>query len=150
MRRGLPLLLASLSWLPIAACGNDFEPPDRRARVDRAQTRYSASLFDSIRWATEDSRLLYGNTVYAERCARCHGPMGSGDTEYARGRGLTVPSLIVSDGALVDLDSLRRAIYTGHSEGMPVFSEGGIGLRGIDAAAAYILLDLRPEVGGRE
>ena len=45
-------------------------------------------------------------------------------------------------------DSLRRRIYTGHASGMPVFGDGTLDPRTIDATAAYILLGLRPEVLG--
>ena len=45
---------------------------------------------------------------------------------------------------------LRRTIYIGHESGMPIYGDGDLSFRQIDATAAYILLTLRPEVLGRE
>lgn len=81
-------------------------------------------------------------------CRRCHGPLGRGDTEYARARGVEVPSLVEPDWPLAELDSVRRAIYVGHEAGMPTFGARDLDSREIDAAAAYVLLTLRPEILG--
>jgi mono/diheme cytochrome c family protein len=129
-----------------AACEQEFEPPDRAERVGRAAARYSAAIFDSVSWTADDARLTAGNEVYAERCRRCHGTLGRGETEYARERGLTVPSLVAPEWPYTDLDSLRRKIYVGHESGMPIFGDGQLEVREIDATAAYILLTLRPDV----
>jgi mono/diheme cytochrome c family protein len=129
-------------------CGHDFEPPDRSQRVLTAERAYSAALFDSISWASQDARVLEGNTVYAEDCRRCHGQLGAGVTAYARERNLAVPSLVEPDWPLEELDALRREIYVGHESGMPVFGQGGLSLWQVDAVAAYILDVLRPEVLG--
>ena len=47
---------------------------------------------------------------------------------------------------MADVDSLRRMIFIGHESGMPVFGDGDLSLREIDATAAYILRTLRPDV----
>ena len=86
--------------------------------------------------------------AYAEQCGRCHGTLGQGDTDYARARDLAVPSLVEPDWAFESIDSLRRRIYAGHESGMPVFGDGTLDPREIDAAAGYILLGLRPEILG--
>lgn len=135
---------ASLACLVVSACGHDFEPPDRSARVERAALEYSAALFDTIGWDDQEARLLQGNTAYAERCRRCHGPFGRGETEYARSRGLDVPSLADATRTMV-LDNVRRSVYIGHEDWMPIFGEGGLSLREIDATAAYVLATLTTE-----
>jgi mono/diheme cytochrome c family protein len=139
---------ATLSMVFTIACGHDFEPPDRAQRVLEAERAYSAALFDSISWASQEVRVLEGNTVYAEECRRCHGQLGEGRTAYARERNLTVPSLVEPDWPLAERDALRREIYVGHESGMPVFGEGDLSLWQVDAVAAYILDVLRPEVRG--
>ena len=69
----------------LSACeGQRFEPPDRAERVDRAEGVYSPALFDTIRWADEQARLLAGNLVYAEECRRCHGAHRAG-AQHGRG-----------------------------------------------------------------
>ena len=145
MRR-TPLLVAVAAGAVLAACHQEFEPPDRAERVDRAAARYSSVLFDSVSWIADDARLTAGNEVYAGRCRRCHGTLGRGETDYAGERGLTVPSLVAPEWRYADLDSLRRKIYVGHESGMPVYGDGELELREIDATAAYILLTLRPDV----
>lgn len=141
--RRLALVLASLG---LVACGHDFEPPDRGARVELAAARYSTSLFDTIAWHDSAVRTQQGNMVYAEKCRRCHGRMGEGGTDYARGRGLIIPPLTRPDWPFSELDTLRRMLYVGHEVGMPIYGEGRLSVREIDATAAYILLTLRPEV----
>lgn len=128
-----------------AGCGHDFDPPDRAAQVQEAEAAYEPALFDSVTWASDSVRALDGNAVYAEKCRRCHGPLGRGQTPYALDRELEVPSLVEPDWALAHLDSLRRAIFVGHEEGMPIYGSGGISPREIDGAAYYILEVLRPD-----
>lgn len=132
----------------ILGCEHEFEPPDPSLRVERAAAAYSPALFDTVTWESQDLRITQGNVAYAEQCRRCHGTLGRGGTDYARARDLAVPSLVEPAWAFASLDSLRRRIYTGHESGMPVFGDGTLDPRGIDATAAYILLDLRPEVLG--
>lgn len=141
------MAVACVSWAAVA-CEHEFEPPDRGQRVQAAAAEYTAALFDSVTWASQDARILEGNTIYAEDCRRCHGQLGRGDTEYARARGLEVPSLVEPGWPLDSLAALRREIYIGHEAGMPVFGEGGLSLWQIDAVADYILTVLRPEVLG--
>lgn len=69
-------------------------------------------------------------------------------TEYARARGLEVPSLVEPGWSLDDLSALRRQIYVGHESGMPVFGQGGLTFRQMDAVAGYILDVLRTEILG--
>ena len=134
--------------LALSACGHEFEPPDRAERVAEAAAQYSTALFDSIAWADEEARTEEGNEVYAEKCRRCHGPLGRGETAYARERGLQVPSLVEPDWPIASMDSLRRVIYVGHEEGMPGWGVAGIAPREIDSSAYYILNSLRPELLG--
>lgn len=141
---GVALLVAMCATL---GCGDhEFEPPDRAERVERAASRYSVSLFDTVQWADSAAILTEGNAVYAEECRRCHGPLGAGGTEYARQRNLAVPSLVAPNWPMAHLDSLRRMIFIGHEVGMPVYGDGDLTPRQIDAAAAYILEELRPDV----
>ncbi len=137
-----------LAALATTACHQEFEPPDRAARVANAEVRYSATAYDTITWGDESARLTAGNTAYAERCRRCHGTLGRGQTDYARERGLDTPSLVEAEWPLARLDSLRHKIFVGHESGMPIFGDSDLTLRDMDAVAAYILLTLRPEVLG--
>lgn len=145
MRRGLvPRML--LLALVAGACEHEFEPPDRAVRVARADSIFTTAIFDTVAWIDEGTRVAEGNLVYTEECRRCHGTLGRGTTDYARARELDVPSLVQPDWPFAQVDSLRRRIYIGHEVGMPIFGDGDLTLRQIDAAAAYILLTLRPEV----
>lgn len=142
------VIMATLALATLAsACGDpEFEPPDRSARVERADSIYSPALFDTISWPSEAALLTEGNALYAEECRRCHGTLGQGGTDYARERGLTVPSLVEPEWPMADTDSLRHMIFVGHESGMPIYGDGDLSPRQIDATAAYILLTLRPDV----
>ena len=146
-RRALSSLSLTLV-LATTACGHEFEPPDRGERIRQAQLTYSATLFDSITWAEGEDREALGNEIYAEKCRKCHGPLGRGETDYARQRNLRIPSLVEPAWAFASMDSLHKTIYVGHEEGMPVYGDGGITPREIDAVASYILNVLRPDVLG--
>ena len=146
MNRGTGVVLLAVVWAAMACADQEFEPPDRAIRTDRAAASYSVAMFDTVDWPDEDTQLTAGNAVYAEECRRCHGPLGLGDTDYARQRDLTIPSLVVREWPLADVDSLRRKIFIGHESGMPVFGDGDLTPRQIDAGAAYILRSLRPDV----
>jgi len=142
--RGSALLVGLIA---ISGCGDHkFEPPDPSVRVDRAEAAFSTAMFDTIGWDSEATELTEGNTIYAEQCRRCHGPLGQGGTDYARERNLAVPSLVAPNCPLAQPDSLRRRIFVGHVSGMPVYGDGELTPRQIDAAAAYILRTLRPDV----
>ncbi|HSM36004.1 MAG TPA: cytochrome c [Longimicrobiales bacterium] len=138
------LLLAS----SVGACQEpEFEPPSRAERVEEAAARFDPAMFDTISWASEAQRVLEGNAVYAAECRRCHGTVGRGGTGYARSRGLEVPSLVEADWPYADDPlAVRRRIFTGHEEGMPTWGIAGISARQIDAVAAYLTDDLRPEI----
>lgn len=142
------LALASLALVAVlAGCGHhEFEPPDKTERFEEAALAYSPALFDSIQWNAHEDWDYLGNAVYIDMCRKCHGSLGKGDTDYARQRGLTVPSLVEKEWGLASMDSLHRVIYVGHEEGMPIYGDGGITLRQIDAVAHYILEVLRPDV----
>lgn len=142
------LCLAAALVVTATACGHDFEPPDRGARVEQASAVYTSAMFDSISWDDGGVRLSDGNTIYAEECRRCHGQLGRGQTDYARERRLEVPSLVEPEWHLAALDSLRRSIFVGHATAMPLFGDGDLSLRQIDAVGAYIIDVLRPEVLG--
>lgn len=147
MKRALPVVLSAVV-LAVTACGHEFEPPDKGERIRQAELTYSPSLFDTVEWAQDQNRDVLGNEIYAEKCRKCHGPMGRGDTDYSRERGLVIPSLVDAEWGYASIDSLHKTIYVGHEEGMPVYGDGGITPREIDAVASYILNVLRPDVLG--
>ena len=139
--------VVAVSVLAAGCSDPEFEPPSRAERVADADRRFDPALFDSIDWPEQSERMLAGNAVYAAECRRCHGPLGRGDTEYARANHLAVPSLVEPDWDLADDPiALRRAIYIGHEAGMPTWGVAGITVREIDAVAAYLAEDLRPEL----
>lgn len=144
MRRAL--LVLGLAWTA-AACGDhEFHPPSEEERTARADSAYSPALFDSIAWSSDSVRIESGNLVFADECRRCHGPLGRGDTDYARENELDVPSLVEPDWAYAEnIDSVRHQVFVGHGE-MPNWGIVRLSPREIDAAAAYVLEQLRPEV----
>ena len=142
----LRILLAA-GALAATACSHEFEPLDQKARALEAEKLFSAAAFDSLDWESDSVRSSAGNAVYAEKCRRCHGPMGEGQTEYARERGLDTPSLVARDWAYASsLDEVRHKIFVGHEGGMPIFGVNGITPREIDGSAYYLLYTLRPDV----
>jgi mono/diheme cytochrome c family protein len=146
-KRELRLLASTLLFLAPAACGHHFEPPDRSDRVAEAEGLYSAAIFDSLTWSSDDDRALAGNGVYVDKCRKCHGPLGIGDTEYAQGRGLEVPSLVELDWDFSGgLEAVRRYIFVGHENGMPTWGVAGLSPREIDSTAFYVIAQLRPEI----
>lgn len=142
------ILAAVILLPPVAGCGeHKFEPPSREERVEEAEELYSPALFDSIAWSDEEERALQGAVVFASECRNCHGRMGRGGTDYARGRGLDVPSLVEPEWQYAGkLEEARRRIFVGHPAGMPTWGVAGITPREIDAVAFYVLERLRPEV----
>ena len=140
----LALILATA----VAACDDhEFHPPGEEERAARADSMYQAASFDTIAWASDSARIQTGNLVFADECRRCHGPLGRGDTDYARERELDVPSLVTPDWPYAtSVDTVRRQIFVGHGPGMPEWGVGRLTAREIDAVAAYVLRQLRPEV----
>jgi mono/diheme cytochrome c family protein len=136
--------------LGLAACGGqDFEPPDRTVQVAEADALLGPAAFDTVLWASDEVRASEGNLVYAAKCRVCHGSLGAAGSEYARERGLDVPSLVQPEWRYAaSLDSVRHRIFVGHPAGMPTFGVAGITLREIDGVAYYVLYHLRPEVLG--
>lgn len=148
-RRARRLAWTALVGVAALACGGDheFEPPDRAARVAAAESAFARMSFDTVTWASDSARALAGSELYAAECRKCHGYLGRGDTDYARQRELDVPSLVGADAAHAgDVDSVRHRIYVGHQSGMPSWGVGRLTVRQIDAAAYYVVHQLRPEV----
>lgn len=142
-------LVATVAILLVAAGCSDheFHPPSEEEEEARADSLYSPALFDTLTWSSDSARIETGNLVFADECRRCHGPLGRGETDYARENELHVPSLVQEDWRFADMiDSVRHVVFVGHGEGMPDWGVGRLSPRQIDAAAAYILELLRPEV----
>ena len=138
---------AWFALLMLGACkDHEFHPPDKQERVAAAEAEYSPAAYDTIAWSSQDARLAEGNSVYATKCRKCHGPFGEGGTEYARDQNVAPPSLIAPDWPYASsIDSVRHRIFVGHEAGMPTFGVGGITPREIDAVAHYVLAQLRPD-----
>lgn len=150
MRRLTAITGLLAAGLLTAACGDhEFEPPPEEEQVAHADSLYSPALFDSITWGSEPARIRAGNLVFADECRRCHGPLGRGDTDYAVENDLDVPSLVTEDWEYGnDIQAVRRVIFTGHVGGMPDWGPTRLTPRQIDAAAFYLIEQLRPEVMG--
>ena len=145
----LTAALAGLALLTtLGGCeGKKYEPPSEEEKVAQAEELYSPALFDTLSWGSDSLRLAQGNLVYADECRRCHGYIGEGETAYAEERAIEVPSLVAEDWTYAgDLEAVRRRIFVGHPTGMPNWGVGQLTPRQIDAAAFYILEQLRPEV----
>lgn len=140
--------LVAVAWLAgVAACGHrEFDPPDRQARIQDAEVRFSSVRFDTLTWESDVVRARTGNEVFARKCRNCHGTLGRGSTDYAQARGLTVPSLVESEWPLASIDSVRHRVFVGHAGGMPTWGVAGITLAEIDAVSYYVLESLRPDV----
>jgi mono/diheme cytochrome c family protein len=147
-RRAFGPLAAALATVLFGACAeHKFDPPDRDSQIARADSGFSMALFDSVDWASDTVRAFDGNVVYATYCRNCHGPLGAGDTEYARNRQLEVPSLVQPEWRLADSrDSILHRIFVGHVAGMPTWGVAGISPREMDAVTYYLTEVLRPEV----
>lgn len=143
--RGTVLALAVTA--ATACSDHEFHPPSDEERAIEAESHYSTALFDSIDWASPSERIRAGNLVFADECRRCHGPLGRGEAAYADEHDLDVPSLVEPDWTYMgQFDSVRHQIFVGHGFEMPSWGVGRLSPRQIDAAAAYLLLQLRPEV----
>ena len=146
MTKRLTLLTLALGLAAGACSDHEFHPPDEESRSAQADTLYSPVAFDTLTWSSDSARIATGNLVFADECRRCHGPVGRGDTDYARENELDVPSLVEEDWAYAgSIDSVRHAIFVGHGE-MPEWGIGRLSTREIDAVATYLLRQLRPEM----
>lgn len=145
---GALLAWGLLTGVLVAGCGDrEFEPPDREARVEAAAADFTMAVFDTVTWADPDERAFRGNVVYATHCRSCHGSVGEAGTDYARERGLEVPSLVRKDWRLAGArDSVLHRIFVGHAAGMPTWGVAGLTPREMDAVTHYLLEVLRPEV----
>lgn len=149
MRFRLAMACAALTLSVLACEKHEFEPPSTEERVANAEEIFSQDLFDTIIWESPEARSLSGNVVFASKCRKCHGTMGTGGTAYALERNLDVPSLVEEGWELDgDLEGARHRMFVGHAAGMPTWGVAGISLREIDAVAHYVLDVLRPEVLG--
>lgn len=147
MRAGRWFLSLSLLAVVWGCEGHEFHPPDQAARLARADSLYEAARFDTIQWGSASARIQAGNLVFADECRRCHGPLGRGGTEYAASHELDVPSLVEPGWAYDGMpDSVRYHIFVGHGREMPQWGVGRLTPKEIDAVAAYLTLQLRPEV----
>lgn len=147
MRKTCAAGLVLLSTLPVACGDHEFHPPPEEEQVAHADSLYSPAAFDSVTWTSDQERIEAGNLVFATECRRCHGPLGKGETDYAVEHDLDVPSLVDPDWEYSsDIQDVRRVIFTGHVGGMPDWGPSQLTPREIDAAAYYILEQLRPEV----
>ncbi len=149
-RPAAAVLVAALIAASAASCKeHQIEVPTRAERVEEAEAAFDPAMFDTISWASQEARIEQGNEVFAAECRKCHGTLGKGGTDYAREQELDVPSLVEPDWEFrADLAGVRRRIFTGHEEGMPTLGIAGLSPREIDAVAAYVIDDLRPEVLG--
>lgn len=143
-------LVAALT-IGLGACAeHHFEPPDREAQVAQADAAFDMAAFDSITWDDPEQKSLDGNVVYSTYCRNCHGPLGRGETEYARNRDLEVPSLVEPDWPLAQSrDTILHRIYVGHAAGMPTWGVAGLDFREMEAVTYYVMNTLRPDVLNR-
>jgi len=148
-RSGLLLALLLPAAILAGACESEkeFEPPDRGQQVSEARQAYPAAVFDTLSWPSDSVRVERGNEVFAAECRKCHGYDGRGGTDYTREHDIGAPSLVDSVGRDAEgLDAVRRRIYAGHASGMPTFGAYKLEPRQVDAAAAYVVRVLRPEM----
>lgn len=149
MRAGALLAAAATVALVAGCTEHGYDPPSEEQKVADAEALYSPALFDTVTWSADSLRLAQGNLVYADECRLCHGPLGRGETPYNESRELAVPSLVEPEWRYEDdPEAIRRRIFVGHQSGMPNWGIGQLTPRQIDAAAFYILEQLRPEVLG--
>lgn len=135
----LAFVLAAAALAAAGCDKHEFEPPSREAQVAQADSLYSTALFDTIAWASDSLRVAIGNDIFAARCRRCHGYLGTGGPTDVRGDTIDVPSLVEPDWEYAhDQDAIRRRIFIGHPSGMPIWGIAGLTMREIDAVAWYI------------
>ncbi len=147
IRSSALLSIALAATLVLSACGDHkFSPPSEESRIEAADSAYTPAMFDTLEWASDRQRVDAGNMVFAQICRRCHGPVGRGDTDYDREYDLHPPSLVDPGFRFDSIAELRRVIFTGHRGGMPGWGISRLTPRQVDAAAFYILHQLRPEI----
>ncbi|MDH3733957.1 MAG: cytochrome c [Gemmatimonadota bacterium] len=148
----LPIL--ALAFL--AACGPSAEEQQaardegiRFARADstaQAEVLYDPAGFDTITWASPDSALSRGTTVFLYSCRRCHGSTGLGDGDLAQEHGIVMPDVTAAGWQFAgDLEGIRHRVFVGHESEMPNWGLHGLPYRDVDAVARYILTRLRGE-----
>lgn len=132
----------------LAGCkgkGHVFHPPDRDKQAAEAASQYSPQLFDSVKWTNKAEQVAAGNEVYARECDKCHGMLGEAGTAYAQEHELKVPPLVDPNWKYAnDREGARKKIFTGHRD-MPTWGVARLSPREIDAVAAYVLDQLRPD-----
>ncbi len=137
-----------------AACAkHEVHPPDHDTEVAAAESVLTVVSFDTVTQKSDAERALHG-TVYAYACTKCHGYVGDGNSEYARGRELRVPSLVAPDWKYAgDLAGVRHRVFSGHSAGMPTWGlrggDVGLSLRDVDAVSFYVVTQLRKDALAR-
>jgi mono/diheme cytochrome c family protein len=149
MRRFLSLMLLLMT---VSACERrrpvEGVFADGMAELDAepAELIYSRMRFDTIQWASNAERADSGARVYTSNCAKCHGPDGAGNAEYARATKLRAPSLIDSGWHFGDDETqVRRRIVTGHPPRRPDWGVAGLTQREIDAVTTYVMSRLRKD-----
>lgn len=149
----LPTALAAATIL--AACGPEKPEEPRRDlaadSVDAAETAFDAAAFDTITWDPPADAIVRGSVVYQFSCRKCHGTSGYGDGRFVtRGDTLKPPSFHQEDWKFAGrLDSLRKQVYIGTTEGMPHWGLEGLKYRDIDGVAKFILELREKEAGTR-
>ncbi len=156
MHRAFPIaLFAAFVVLVAGSCGPDEAERAAAAEEARiaahadsvmlAESMYSLAAFDTISWASPDSAISRGSTVWNYSCLKCHGREGAGDGgAVQRGDTIRPPSFLTDDWRFADdHEGLRRQVFTGTAEGMPHWGFYGLKLRDIDAVAHFIREDLR-------
>jgi len=150
MGRKSAVTLVVSAVLMLSACGGQETEAEREARLQQAQrdsvimadSMYDAAIFDTLTWETDEARLERGGVVWRTSCQKCHGAHGEGDGELAQQFDLTVPPF---DPDTLDIAAIRHGIFVGHEGAMPNWGLHGLKYRDIDAAAAFMLTELKPE-----
>jgi mono/diheme cytochrome c family protein len=113
--------------------------------VQIAAEAYDLARFDTIDWGSERFVLDRGQLVWQVSCMKCHGASGAGDAGFVlKGDTLRPPSFLAPDWRFAtNLDSLRRYIFKGNTEGMPHWGLVPMTPYDIGAVAVYIQKGLR-------
>jgi mono/diheme cytochrome c family protein len=113
--------------------------------VEIADEAYDLVRFDTIDWGSESFVLERGQLVWQVSCMKCHGDRGAGDAGFVlEGDTLRPPSFLEPGWRYgTNLDSLRRYIFKGNTEGMPHWGLIPMTPYDIGAVAVYIQKGLR-------